>query len=145
MRARKRKVAQPVAAAVEPTITRSRAVITLATSHAPQAAERGRKRNVGRPRASGDPLMTSQAVDDCRPVADRDLLPVADRDLLAAYTVPRGMRQMTVAPCCVQIRDTRRQHHCWRAQRQRPPGVAGKRLSSSDCCSHISCCKKCTR
>ena len=59
--------------------------------------------------------------------------------------VPRGMRQMTVAPRCVQIRDTRRQHHCRREQRQRPPAVTGKRLSSSACCSHISCCKKCTR
>ena len=80
MRARKRKVAQPVAAAVEPTITRSRAVTTLATSHVPPTAARGRKRNAGRPQASGDPLMTSQAVDDRRPVADRDL------PQMAAYT-----------------------------------------------------------
>ena len=81
VRARKRKVAQPVAAAVEPTITRSRAVTTPATSHVPPAATRGRKRHAGQPRASGDPLMASQAVDDRRPVADRDSLPQ-----MAAYT-----------------------------------------------------------
>ena len=81
MRARQRKVAQSVAVAVEPTITRSRAVTTLAPSHVPPAAARGRKRNAGRPRASGDPLMASQAGDDRRPVADRDSLPQ-----IAAYT-----------------------------------------------------------